>query len=308
MLEVRNLKKNYGALEALKGISFTVGEGEIYGLLGPNGAGKSTAIGIISGVLAPTAGNVTVCGRDMLDDPTGTKKLLGVVPQESLLIEELSALQNCLFFGSLYGVGKKELRERALDLLAWIGLSDRVDEPIGRYSGGMKKRLSLVLSIIHRPSILVLDEPTVGLDPQTRLMILDAVREIASEGSAVLFCTHYLDEAEKLCNRVGIIDRGEILKEGTLDELRRDVENVQIVTLRGSFSGCEATEAFSSIGGSRIVRQSEEEIVLSVPSAPGTTRSLFDLSAGLENVLEISVKPPSLESLFIALTGRDIRE
>ena len=307
MIEVTNLTKNYGKVEALKGISFVVKPGEIYGLLGPNGAGKSTTINIISGLLRPSTGSASIGGFDIANSAIEAKKILGVVPQQSVMIEELSALQNCLFFGSLYGVPRAELKKRAAELLDWVGLSGRLKEPVSNYSGGMLRRLTLVLGILHKPKALILDEPTVGLDPQTRLQILERIEEIAKEGTAVLFSTHYLDEAERLCQRVGIIDEGTIIKEGTLGELRAQVEDVQIIHFRGLFAHGPLEEFVASIGG-EVIRQTDEELVISLPSTSGQVTRLLENAAALENVNEVSVRPPSLESLFIRMTGKAIRD
>jgi ABC-2 type transport system ATP-binding protein len=307
MIEVKKLTKIYGKVEALKGISFTVKPGEIYGLLGPNGAGKSTTINIISGLVVPSGGSASIGAFDISSQPTDAKKILGVVPQQSIVIEELSALQNCLFFGSLYGVPRGELKERALELLKWVELSDRLKEPVSQFSGGMMRRLTLVLGLLHRPEALILDEPTVGLDPQTRLQILEHVENIAKQGTAVLFSTHYLDEAERLCHRVGIIDEGTIIKEGTLVQLRAEVEDVQLIHLRGLFEPGTADSLMASLSG-EILQQNPGEIVISIPAAASNVTTLLEKASALDNVKEVSVRPPSLESLFIHLTGKEIRD
>ncbi|MBI4720399.1 MAG: ABC transporter ATP-binding protein [Chitinivibrionia bacterium] len=308
MLQVDSLKKKYDSVEALKGVSFSVGAGEIYGLLGPNGAGKSSAINIIAGILSPTSGTVTVSGHSIITDAVEAKKAMGIVLQEAVLVEELSALQNCMFFGSLYGIPAERLKKRSLDLLSWIGLSDRARDPVEKFSGGMKQRLSLVLGVLHEPSLLVLDEPTVGLDPQTRLLILDSIREISRKGTGVLFSTHYLEEAERLCDRVGIIDDGRIIAEGTLASLREAVENVQIVTLRGALDAPLIEEAVAPIAGGRILLRAENEMVISLPSRSDSVAALVQKISSLGNVKEVSIRPPSLENLFINLTGKQIRD
>ena len=308
MIEINNLTKNFGEVEAVKGISFRVGEGEVYGLLGPNGAGKSTTINVISGLLRPSSGTVAVGGFDVTSRPVDAKKILGVVPQQSIVIEELSALQNCTFFGSLYGMERKKLNRRAHELLDWMGLAERLKEPVSRYSGGMMRRLALVLGIIHEPKALILDEPTVGLDPQTRLQILEAIQRIAGEGTAVLLSTHHLDEAERLCGRMGIIDKGKIIKEGTLHELRTEIEDVQLFNLRGLFDRKPLLEFVRSVPKGRVLLESEEEMVISLSSESSYSTRLLELSASLEHVKEVAIRPPSLESLFITLTGREIRE
>ncbi len=308
MIEVTNLSKSYGKVEAVRDVSFAVRPGEIYGLLGPNGAGKSTAIHILSGLITASAGTATVGGFDVAREPLSAKRILGVVPQQSVVVEELSAFSNCMFFGALYGVDKKTLRERARALLDWIELSDHLHKPAGTLSGGMLRRLTLVLGIIHEPKALILDEPTTGLDPQTRLLLLDRIREVAAKGTAVLLTTHHLDEAERLCHRVGIIDGGRIITEGTLAELRAEVEDVQLFSLRGDFSRERLRDAVASLAGAEIVLDDANEVVVAVPTGSGLTARLIETAASLDLVHEIAIKPPSLESLFIRLTGRELRE
>jgi ABC-2 type transport system ATP-binding protein len=308
MIQVTNLTKSYGKVEAVRGVSFEVRPGEIYGLLGPNGAGKSTTIHMTCGLVTPSSGSASVGGFDISRNPLEAKSILGVVPQQSIVIEELSSIANCMFFGSLYGVDRATLRERARTLLNWMELSDHVDKPAGTLSGGMLRRLTLVLGILHQPKALILDEPTTGLDPQTRLLLLDKIKEIANGGTAVLLTTHHLEEAERLCNRIGIIDHGHIIKEGTLDELRREVEDVQLFSLRGGFEREKLRAALQSVNGAEIMLDSPEEVVVAAPSGAGLSGRLLEVAASLGDVREVTIKPPSLESLFIRLTGRELRE
>jgi len=308
MIEVTNLTKSYGKVEAVRGVSFGVRPGEIYGLLGPNGAGKSTTINMTCGLVTPSSGSAAIGGFDIGRDPLQAKRILGVVPQQSIVVEELSSMANCMFFGSLYGVDNKTLRERSRSLLNWMELSDHVDKPAGALSGGMLRRLTLVLGILHQPKALILDEPTTGLDPQTRLHLIDKIREIAGGGTAVLLTTHHLEEAERLCNRIGIIDHGHIIKEGTLDDLRREVEDVQLFSLRGGFDREKLKTALRSVNGAEVMLDSPEEVVVAAPSGAGLSGRLLEVAAALGDVREVTIKPPSLESLFIRLTGRDLRE
>jgi ABC-2 type transport system ATP-binding protein len=308
MIEVSKLTKNYGKVEALRNISISVAPGQIYGLLGPNGAGKSTTINILSGLLRPSTGSVSIGGFDVSQSPQQAKKILGVVPQQSVVIEELSAVQNCRFFGSLYGVPPDVLKSRSEELLDWVGLSGRKKDPVSQYSGGMMRRLTLVLALIHEPKALILDEPTVGLDPQTRLQILEHIQEVSRRGTAVLLSTHYLDEAERLCDRIGIIDEGAIIIEGTLHELRAGIEDVQIIRLRGPFDREPLAAFVEGIDGGSVMPGDEEEMVVAQPSASAHATRLLEMAASLENVREVSVRPPSLESLFIRLTGKELRE
>ena len=307
-IEVSNLRKKFGDLEALRGISFAVKAGEIYGLLGPNGAGKSTTIGVLCGLVIPDAGTARLNGLDVVQNAVEARRSLGVVPQEVALYTELSARDNLTFFGRLYGLGGRDLSKRVDDALALVSLSGRAKEPIERYSGGMLRRLNIAAGVLHGPSVILLDEPTVGLDPQTRASILDLVRAIAAGGAAVVYTTHYLDEAERLCQRVGIIDHGAILAEGTLAELRRAAGEREIVALRGIFRPDQVPAAFARAEDVQIIKANEEELLLSLRSAERQLSSLLSLAAGVGEIREVAVKQPSLENLFIKLTGRELRE
>ncbi|MDH5627970.1 MAG: ABC transporter ATP-binding protein, partial [Candidatus Krumholzibacteria bacterium] len=300
--------KSYGKVEAVRGVSFRVAPGEVYGLLGPNGAGKSTIIGILSGLVLPSSGEARIGGHDVVRDSLAAKRILGVVPQQSIVIEELSALANCMFFGSLYNVEARVLKERSRELLDWMELSDHAGKPAGTFSGGMLRRLTLVLGILHEPGALILDEPTTGLDPQTRLLLLERIREIAGKGTAVLMSTHHLEEAERLCRRVGIIDEGRIIKEGTLESLRAEVSDVQLFSLRGTFDRARLRGVVATLAGAEILLDEADEAVVAVPSGSAHASRLIELAASLEQVNEVAIKPPSLESLFIRLTGRELRE
>jgi ABC-2 type transport system ATP-binding protein len=308
MIEVSNLRKTFGAIEALRGVSFRVGPGEIYGLLGPNGAGKSTAIGILCGLVVPDAGRATLDGIDALARPLEARRRLGVVPQEVALYRELSARDNLAFFGRLYGLGGARLRGRIDEVLGQVSLADRDREPVERYSGGMLRRLNIAAGILHGPRIVLLDEPTVGLDPQTRASILDLVRAIAASGAAVVYTTHYMDEAERLCDRLAIIDHGAVLAEGTLAELRRAAGEREIVVLRGVFQPDSVPAGLGALPGAELIKKGPDELLFSLDSAERQLSSLLAMAAGLGQVREVAVRQPSLENLFIKLTGRELRD
>jgi ABC-2 type transport system ATP-binding protein len=307
-IEVTNLRKSFGAVAALSGIGFEVPAGEIYGLLGPNGAGKSTTIGVLCGLVAPDAGAARLDGVDVVSNPVEARRRLGVVPQEVALYTDLSARDNLRFFGKLYGLRGRALEERTAAVLERVGLAERSREPIERFSGGMLRRLNIAAGILHRPSVVLLDEPTVGLDPQTRASILDLVRSVARDGASVLYTTHYMDEAEKLCDRVGIIDHGSILAEGTLDELRRAAGEREIVALRGTFRPEAAAVALAAYPEARLLKAAAEELLLSLESAERQLPELLRATGPAGEVREVAVKKASLESLFIKLTGRELRD
>ena len=208
MIEIEGLHKHYGDLVAVSDVSFTAEEGKIFGLLGPNGAGKSTTIGCISGLLEPTSGRVRVLGHDVILERRAAREQLGVVPQELALYEDLSATENLNYWGSAYGLRGAALKDRIREVLAATGLLDRATEPVKQFSGGMKRRLNLACGIVHRPKVLLLDEPTAGVDPQSRVRLLELVREQVATGTCVLYTTHYMEEAEELCDVLAIIDQG----------------------------------------------------------------------------------------------------
>ncbi len=214
MIKVEHLLKRFGELTAVDDLSFEVRQGEIFGLLGPNGAGKTTTISMICGVLRPDAGRVLIAEQDIWLRPKAVKQAIGVVPQEIAVYEDLTARDNLSFWGSLYGLRGAELTARVNEALSGVGLGDRATDKVEQFSGGMKRRLNLCMGLLHRPKLLLLDEPTVGIDPQARLNILEVIREVAAGGTTVLYTTHYLDEAQELCDRLAIIDHGKILATG----------------------------------------------------------------------------------------------
>src|SRR5579863_8444848 len=220
LIEVEQLRKSYGESVAVDGVSFTARAGEIFGLLGPNGAGKTTTIGCVCGLLTPSAGHVKVEGHDVVREGSAARAKLGVLPQEIALYDDLSAQENLAYWGGAQRMRNPELRGRIQEVLELTGLQDRAREPVKQFSGGMKRRLNFACGIVHNPKVLLLDEPTVGVDPQSRVRLLDLVREQAQRGAFVLYTTHYMEEAETLCDRLAIIDHGKVIAQGTLPELR----------------------------------------------------------------------------------------
>jgi ABC-2 type transport system ATP-binding protein len=308
MLEVDTLRKVFGELVAVDGVSFACAAGRILGLLGPNGAGKSTTIGCISGLLRPAGGTVRIAGHDVVGAPVAAKRLLGVVPQELALYEDLDARTNLRFFGSIYGLSGRALHERADAVLARIGLADRGAEPVKNFSGGMKRRLNFGCGLVHGPKLLLLDEPTAGVDPQSRARLLELVRELAREGAAVVYTTHYMEEAEALCDHIAIVDHGKLLASGTLAELRQRLGGRELVRLSGRFDPA-AVRAALATAEVEIVQCDGDVVAL---SARGASARLADLllrvqQSGAE-LRDTVVKQPNLESLFLELTGRELRQ
>jgi ABC-2 type transport system ATP-binding protein len=308
MISVEGLSKRFGELRAVDRISFRVTRGELFGFLGPNGAGKTTTISMISGLLRPDEGTVFIGEHNMWESPKAAKRLLGLVPQEPAFYEEFSARENLLFWGGLYGVSRPELKKSSDAILERVGLAERAREPVSRYSGGMKRRLNLAIGLVHRPQVLLLDEPTVGIDPQARNNILEIIRDIAREGTTILFTTHHLEEAEKLCDRIAIMDHGRILQTGSVGELAKVAGDRDVVTLRGKFTAQQIEQCL----------QQEPVSILSVADQLATlyfAREGYGMAAlaghlsksGIE-LTDLAIQKPTLESVFLKLTGRELRD
>jgi ABC-2 type transport system ATP-binding protein len=309
LLTVSHLTKRYGELLAVDDISFSAPEGAIFGLLGPNGAGKSTTIGCISGLLRPGAGNITVAGFDTRARALDAKAALGVVPQELALYDDLTARENLQYWGGAYGLRGAELAARADELLRRIGLADRPKDQVKKFSGGMKRRLNFACALLHRPKVLLLDEPTVGVDPQSRVALLELVREEVDLGTCVLYTTHYMEEAESLCDRVGIIDHGHLIAQGTLGELRKLLGERDLLRLNGAFEPARLAEGLRALVEVEIVASTPEQVTLALANASQRLPSLFAaLHAAGADVRETTLTQPSLETLFIKLTGKELRE
>jgi ABC-2 type transport system ATP-binding protein len=308
LLKVERLSKSFGAIRAVDSVSFEVRSGEIYGLLGPNGAGKTTSISMISGLLKPDAGEVFVAGQSFWSDPQKAKSIMGVVPQELAIYEELSGRENLEFWGRMAGLSSRDAKTRTKELLEALTLSDRAKDAVKNYSGGMKRRINLGCALLHKPQLLLLDEPTVGIDPQARLNILEFIRNLRATGTAILYTTHYLEEAESLCQRIGIIDHGRVLAEGTFSELQERIGGDRVFVLEADFKNTspDAWEGFHQ--RFRVIQKNEKQLVL---AAIGTRdpsdclKELLNLPVHVENV---SLKRPSLNDVFLQLTGRELRE
>jgi ABC-2 type transport system ATP-binding protein len=309
VIEVNDLVKVYGDFTAVDHVSFRAEPGAIFGLLGPNGAGKTTSISCISGLLKPSSGQVRVLGHDVVTDGTRARQGLGVVPQEIALYEEVSATENLRYWGGAYGLSGADLKQRVQRALDLTGLVDRAKEPVKRFSGGMKRRLNFACGIVHEPKVLLLDEPTVGVDPQSRVRLLDLVREQSRQGTCVLYTTHYMEEAENLCDRLAIIDGGKLIAQGTLTELRAMTGERDILRLTGSFPQPQAADALKDLADAEIVQTDEGQLILTVKDASKRLPDIFAklAQAGAE-IRETTLNQPSLESLFIKLTGKELRE
>ena len=314
MLVVENLIKQYGEFVAADGISFVAEKGTVFGLLGPNGAGKSTAINCISGLLKPTSGHISVNGHDVVSDARRARQCLGVVPQELAIYEDLPAIDNLRYWGKAYGLRRKTLESRVAEVLSYIGLGDRAHELPKKFSGGMKRRLNFGCGIVHKPAVLLLDEPTVGVDPQSRERLFNMVEAERDNGACILYTTHYMEEAERLCNSLAIIDRGKIIADGTVAELRAQTGARDVLQLSGNFPVEETRSAIHDLANAKIndleiISQEESSLTLSLPDGSHNLAIIFDsLASAGGRVTETSLRRPNLETLFLLLTGKELRE
>ena len=308
MIRVKDLQKSYGNLRAVDGISFEVPEGQMLGFLGPNGAGKTTTLSMISGLLKPDQGQVSIGEIDVWHSPKEAKRILGLVPQDLALYEELTARENLMFWGSLFHLPRSELKANIEVWLDRVGLKGRGREAVSKFSGGMKRRLNLAIGLVHNPKVVLLDEPTVGIDPQARKNILDIIREIVKEGSTILFTTHHLEEAEALCDRIAIIDHGKILETGSVEELAKVVGDGDIVSIKGSFTAVQLKTILEN-ESVNILNAAEHTATMSLSHGGLNIAALLQKfsEAGIE-ITDISMQKPSLESVFLKLTGRELRD
>ena len=309
MFHVQGLSKRYGEVRAVDGITFEVRRGELYGLLGPNGAGKTTTMAMLAGLLAPDEGRILFDGRDLAGDPIGVKARLGVVPQEPALYETLSARENLRFWAGLYGMSGAVLDKAVDRVLDETGLAPRAKDPVKTYSGGMKRRLNLGIGLVHGPQAVLMDEPTVGIDPQARVNILEVVRRVAAAGTTIVYTTHYLEEAETLCDRIGILDHGKLLAEGTLAELKQRLGDREVVTVHGRFDPEAARAALGGVPGAQLLTADAGKLVLSVDGGGRAAVELLQrVLGGAFEVEGVEIRPPSLNALFLDLTGRELRD
>ena len=309
VLECRDLRKTFGDLVAVNGVGFTIAPGETYGLLGPNGAGKTTSISMIAGLLERDAGDVSVEGKPLTTTSVEAKSVIGYVPQDLAIYPDLSGREDLRFFARLYGMHGDDLIRRVDEVLEIVGLADRAGDLAKEYSGGMKRRLNIGIGLLHRPRLLILDEPTVGVDPQSRNSILESVDHLSAEGMAVLYTTHYMEEAERLCDRVGIIDLGELRAEGTRRELVGLVgqRDQVVLALAGNIEA--AARACSGIPAVHDASPKEDHLELVVDEArkalPRILETVADAGA---SVRAVEVTEPNLEAVFLHLTGKALRD
>ncbi|GAB4484167.1 MAG: daunorubicin resistance protein DrrA family ABC transporter ATP-binding protein [Thermodesulfovibrionales bacterium] len=302
IIRVQNLSKSFGPVRAVDDISFSVEEGTIFGFLGPNGAGKTTTINILCTLLAPTTGTALLDGHDCYRESSSVRQSIGIVFQDSSLDKDLTARENLVFHAYLYRVPKPERRRRVEEALAFAGLSDRADDLVKRFSGGMKRRLEVARGLIHRPRVLFLDEPTIGLDPQSRANLWEFITRLPKEhGVTIFMTTHYMDEAE-VCDRIAIIDRGRIVAKGTPAELKRTIGG-DVIRLKTSGNAAAAAE-LRGVFDAEITEQDGEIFISALRGdlcIPEIIRALGD------RVISVRMQRPTLNDVFLKLTGKEIR-
>lgn len=309
LLKVQNISKQFKKVKAVDGISFTLEKGEILGLLGPNGAGKSTTISMISTLLPPDSGDIFYANTSIISNPKVIQESLGYVPQEIALYPMLSGKENLVFWGRAYGLRGQHLKDKIEEISEIIGIKDRLKDKVKTYSGGMKRRLNIGVALLHDPELIIMDEPTVGIDPQSRKHILDTVLELNKKGMTVIYTSHYMEEVEYLCNRICIMDQGKIIAEGTKEELIHKFDSTRDIKLKlKNYSG-NLIKNIEALAHVRSVLEVEDEIIVKVTQDKQVFKNLVNLiNEDGADIHSVDIDEPNLETVFLQLTGRILRD
>jgi len=309
LLEIKGMVKSFKTVTAVDGINLNIKEGEIFGLLGPNGAGKSTAINILCGILHMDKGEVKCFNKNLRKKIREIKKDIGVVPQNIAVYDDLKARENVEFFASLYGLKGKELKDRVDEALEFVGLTDRNDDLPKNFSGGMKRRLNIACAIAHRPKLIIMDEPTVGIDPQSRNHILESVKKLNEMGSTIIYTSHYMEEVEAVCTRIGIIDHGKLIACGTYEELQSLVSDRKTIVIESDIGVDINTDEIKKIKG--VIDVFDDENIINIETQKESD-CIGDITAYCSNknipIRSINMGNVSLETVFLSLTGRSLRD
>ena len=308
-IQVQNLVKAFGETKAVEGVSFEVEQGEIFSLLGPNGAGKTTTLSMLSCLLRPDEGDALVMGHSIKNDQMGVKAALGVVPQEIALYEDMSARENLDFWGKMYGLRGAALKARVDEVLEIIGLTERARDRVGKYSGGMKRRVNIGVALLHKPKVIYMDEPTVGIDPQSRRNILDSVVDLKKQGMTVLYTTHYMEEAQELSDHIAIMDHGKMIASGTNAELVKIVGEMDRITVTINAESAKVLEAWKAVRGVKQVSAEDGTLTILADDSNRVLPRLFETAApGGVRITSVAIQEPNLEAVFLHLTGRALRD
>jgi ABC-2 type transport system ATP-binding protein len=308
-IEVENLHKSFGDFQAVQGATFAARAGEVLSLLGPNGAGKSTTISMLSGLLAPTSGDACIMGHSVIREPELAKQSLGVVPQDIALYPDLSARENLAFWGKMYGLRGAALKTHVDEVLAIIGLTDRQNDHVGKFSGGMKRRVNIGAALLHKPAVIIMDEPTVGIDPQSRRHILDNVKDLNQQGMTVLYTTHYMEEAAELSDHIAIMDKGKVIAYGTHEELIRMVGEQTRIDITLNAEAQKILEAWRATQGVAGIDATDGKITVLVDDSNRVLPRLFEAASQANvRITSVDIQEPNLETVFLHLTGRALRD
>lgn len=309
VLEIQGLTKKFGDFIAVDNMSLSIREGEIFGFLGSNGAGKSTTINMVSSLLRPTGGEIRILEKDIMKHSRFAKMNLGVVPQDLAIYEDMTAYENVSFFAGLYGLRGTELKERTEEALTFVGLGDKAKSFPKNFSGGMKRRLNIACAIAHKPKLIIMDEPTVGIDPQSRNYILTSVRKLNESGCTIIYTSHYMEEVEEICSRIAIVDHGKIIAEGTKEQLKSTVTDVKDIRIELKSSQGGESEGLKTIPGVRNALQDEQVIrIQSDAAVDNLNRILKQLMDNGKEIRAVEEQEPNLETVFLTLTGRNLRD
>ena len=305
---MKNVIKRYGEFTALDHLDLSIQQGDILGLLGPNGAGKTTAIRCLTGLIPIDSGEITVFGKKQHINNNDIKRQMGLVTQEISVFTEMSARENLRYFGGLYGLKGAELDSNVKRVLEFIGLTDRANKKPGTFSGGMQRRLNIGCALVHRPKLVIMDEPTVGIDPQSRNHILESVKQIAAEGTTVIYTSHYMEEVEAICNRISIMDAGRVITEGTIAQLIGRIAHEDTIHLTAAAPSQALTDDIRAIAGVKSVNLTGNQYLIISESDSGNLNRIMEIAMRHGGVVNINADKPNLEDVFLTLTGRKLRD